>query len=83
MTSITAVAGQVSAALVGGNLVQITYEPGTDTDGSEGNEAYRRLGNITSIGSTDTFNLSGTFVELTTRFAYQFKKRSCIPFPIE
>jgi len=56
----------ISAALVVGDLVQITYEPGIDADGSAGNEAYLRLGNITSIGSTDTFDLSGTFVEPNT-----------------
>ena len=41
----------------------ITYEPGNDADGSEGNKACRRLGNITSIGPTDNFDFSDTFVE--------------------
>jgi len=60
---ITATAGRVSAVFVVADLVQITYEPVTVTDGSESNEAYRRLGNTTSIGFTDTFDLNGTFVQ--------------------
>jgi hypothetical protein len=70
----------VSAALVVGDLVQITYEPGIDADGSAGNEAYLRLGNITSIGSTDTFDLSGTFVEPNNPIRLSIEKTLLDPF---
>ena len=70
----------ISAALVVGDLVQITYEPSIDADGSAGNEAYLRLGNITSIGSTDTFDLSGTFVEPNNPIRLSIEKTLLDPF---
>ena len=70
----------ISAALVVGDLVQITYEPGIDADGSAGNEAYLRLGNITSIGSTDSFDLSGTLVKPNNSIHLSIEKTLLDPF---
>jgi len=70
----------ISATLVFGDLVQVTYEPGNNADGSEGNEAYCRLGNITSFGSTDTFNLSGTFVKPNKPIRLSIEKTLLDPF---
>ena len=70
----------ISAALVVGDLVQKTYEPGNDADGPEGNEAYLRLGNITSIGSTNPFDFSGTFVEPNNPIRLSIEKTLLYPF---
>ena len=71
----------ISAALVVGDLVQKTYERGNDEDGPEGNGAYLRLGNITSIGSADTFAFSGTFVEPNNPIRLSIEKTLLDPFP--
>jgi hypothetical protein len=71
----------ISAAFIVGDLVQKTYERGKDADGPEGSEAYLRLGNITSIGSADTFVLSGTFVEPNKPIRLSIEKTLLDPFP--
>lgn len=73
----------ISAALEVGDLVQITYEPGIDADGSAGNEAYLSWAiSLQLVPRTPSISAARLW-SLTTRSAYQLKKRSWIPFPIE